>query len=201
MTSWRIRAVRDSDAAAIAAIYGPIVEETVISFEEIAPSEAEMRRRIEGLSSRFPWLVAQRDSEVIGYAYASPHRERASYRWSVDVSAYVHATARRSGVASSLYAVLFTLLEAQGFHNAFAGITLPNDASVALHRSCGFEAVGIYREVGFKLGAWHDTAWWRRSIDSAKAAPAEPLAFSDLQARASSSWSSATCLRSASASK
>ncbi len=139
-----------ADAAAIAAIYAPIVEDTIISFEEIAPSADEMRSRIEDISATFPWLVAERAGRLLGYAYASRHNERAGYRWSVNVSAYVDAAARRGGVASSLYRALFALLEAQGFHRAFAGITLPNDASVGLHRSLGFELVGIYPEVGFK---------------------------------------------------
>lgn len=177
---WNIRQVLAGDARALAAIYAPIVERTAISFEEIPPSEREMCRRIEQLSPRLPWLVAQRGDDVVGYAYASPHRERAGYRWSVDLSAYVDARARRSGVASSLYRVLLMLLEAQGYHRAFAGIALPNDASVELHRSVGFELVGIYRDVGYKLGAWHDTSWWQRPIGVAPRAPLEPVAFSDL---------------------
>jgi L-amino acid N-acyltransferase YncA len=174
-----IRPVRPADAHAIAAIYAPIVEHTIISFEEVPPTQAQMRERIDRVTSRFPWLVAEREAEVLGYVYASPHHERAGYRWSVDVSAYVHAHARRQGVASSLYRALFALLEAQRFHCAFAGITLPNDASVRLHQSAGFELIGVYREVGYKLGAWRDTSWWRRPIGAAQP-PADPIVIDRL---------------------
>jgi phosphinothricin acetyltransferase len=177
---WRIRPVQSHDASGIAAIYAPIVERTIISFEEIPPSAAEMKSRIAHLSGRYPWLVAEQGGDILGYAYAGPHRERAAYRWSVDVSAYVHERARRAGVASSLYRALLTLLEAQGYCHAFAGITMPNDASVALHRSIGFEPVGIYKNVGFKFGAWRDTSWWQRPIAIPQGAPPEPTEFSRL---------------------
>ncbi len=181
---WSIRPVCASDAAAIAAIYAPIVERTAISFEEVPPSDVEMRARIEMLSPGFPWLVAEVDDEVAGYAYASRHRERAAYRWSADVSAYVHSRMRRAGAASALYRALFGLLEALGYRNAFAGITLPNDASVGLHRAMGFEPVGIYREVGYKLGAWRDTSWWRRAISALSREPDTPMEFCALPAAA-----------------
>jgi L-amino acid N-acyltransferase YncA len=176
MNGFRMRMARAADAPAIAAIYAPIVEGTIISFEEVAPSADEMRSRIEAIAGTYPWLVAERAGGVLGYAYASLHNERAGYRWSVNVSAYVDAAARRQRVASSLYRALFRVLEAQGFHRAFAGITLPNDASVGLHRSLGFELVGVYPEVGFKLGAWHDTSWWHRSVGTSKIAAEEPVA-------------------------
>ena len=158
-----------------------IVERTPISFEEIAPSPAEIADRIARLAGSLPWLVAEREpSGVIGYAYASPHRERAAYRWSVDVSAYVDAAARRIGIATALYRALIRLLDAQGYHRAFAGITLPNDASVGLHRALGFEQVGVYREAGYKLGAWRDTSWWQRPIGISLPTPSEPVTVSAL---------------------
>jgi L-amino acid N-acyltransferase YncA len=168
---WRIRPVQSRDASGIAAIYAPIVERTIISFEEVPPSAAEMESRIARLSGRFPWLVAEQGGDIVGYAYAGPHRERAAYRWSVDMSAYVHERARRLGVATSMYRAILTLLVAQGYCHAFAGITMPNDASVALHRSIGFEPVGIYKNVGFKFGAWRDTSWWQRPIGMPQGVP------------------------------
>ena len=159
-----VRQAAVGDAAAIAAIYRPIVETTTISFEEVAPGEAEMARRILGVTKAYPWLVAQCGANVIGYAYASRHRERPCYRYSVDVSVYVAENARRHGVARTLYAGLFEILTADGFHRAFAGITLPNDASIELHRSHGFEPVGVYQEVGRKFGRWLDVSWWQKAL-------------------------------------
>ncbi len=138
----------------------PIVADSHISFEEQPPSLEEMRERLRAGSARYPWLVAcSADGAVVGYAYAGPHRERAGYRWSADVCVYVAAQARGTGVGRKLYTQLFALLKRQGFYNAFAGVALPNDASVALHRSMGFTDVGTYRRVGFKSGAWYDTLW------------------------------------------
>jgi phosphinothricin acetyltransferase len=158
-----VRPAAVCDASAIAAIYRPIVEATTISFEESAPDDTEMARRIEGTGA-YPWLVAQCRSDVIGYAYASRHRERSCYRYSVDVSVYVSQDARRCGVGRSLYAQLFERLSNGGFHRAFAGVTLPNDASIALHRAFGFEPVGVYKEVGRKFGRWLDVSWWQKGL-------------------------------------
>lgn len=159
-----IRPVEPSDAAEIAAIYRPIVEDSTISFEERAPDEREMARRIAQVTQAYPWLVAEQDGRLAGYAYASRHRERACYRYSVDVSVYVAHDARKAGIARALYETLFTQLAQLGFHRAFAGIALPNDASLALHRACGFEPVGVYKEVGWKFGRWVDVAWFARAL-------------------------------------
>ena len=173
--------MRDGDAHAIAAIYAPMVEQTAISFEEVAPSAQEMASRIAALNGQFPWLVAERTGEVFGYAYASRHRERAAYRWSADTSVYVDRRAHRRGIARALYVALFELLKSQGYHHVFAGITLPNDASVGLHRALDFEPVGVYRSVGFKFGRWHDTSWWQRPLQTPDAKALEPIAFGALQ--------------------
>ena len=170
----QIRFATPGDAEAIAAIYEPIVAATSISFEEVAPPAAEIRSRM-ARAATWPWLVAERGGALAGYVYAGQHRTRAAYRWSVDVSAYVAEGARRSGLGSKLYAALFRLLAAQGYRNAFAGITLPNDASVALHRAVGFEPIGVYRNAGFKLGAWHDVSWWQRELLAPEDAPASPV--------------------------
>lgn len=169
-----LRLARPADGARIAAIYAPIVARTIISFETEPPDESEMTRRIEDTLRTHPWLVCEADGEVLGYAYASQHRTRSAYRWSTDVSAYVREDARRGGVARRLYEALLELLALQGFHAAFAGITLPNPASVGFHEAMGFTPVGIYREVGFKLGAWRDVGWWQRPLATQGGAPAEP---------------------------
>ena len=160
-----VRDARMEDAAAIAAIYAPFVERTTVSFEELAPSAEEMAGRIESIRATHPWLVAERDGSVAGFAYACPHRARAAYRFSADVSVYVGEGARGRGVGRTLYARLLGRLALQGCHRAYAGIALPNEASVSLHRAMGFEHLGTYREVGFKLGRWHDVAWWERGLD------------------------------------
>jgi L-amino acid N-acyltransferase YncA len=160
-----IRDALPPDAAAIAGIYRPLVEDTFISFELDAPDAAEMRSRMQRVTRGYPWLVAVDSDAVVGYAYASPHRQRAAYASSLDVSVYLACAARGRGVGSALYSALFGVLEQAGtFHRAFAGIALPNDASVALHKKHGFELVGIYREVGRKFGRWIDVAWWQREL-------------------------------------
>jgi len=172
----QIRLAQPQDARAIAAIYAPIVENTHISFEERAPGTQEMRERIVAGSVKYPWLVAVDRDAVVGYAYASAHRSRAGYRWSVDSTVYVAENARGRGVGKAVYAELFERLRAQRFHNVFAGIALPNDASIALHRSLGFTHVGVYRRVGYKDGAWRDTSWWQLRLTNDAAPPDEPLA-------------------------
>ena len=157
------------DAAAVAAIYSPFVTHSVASFEEQAPDESEFARRIEGISARYPWLVAEVDGTIIGYAYASAHRERAAYRWVADTAVYIDPAHHRRGVGRALYGALFDLLARQGAQVACAGITLPNDASVALHEALGFEPVGIYRRIGWKHGAWRDVGWWQLDLAPATA--------------------------------
>lgn len=159
-----VRQIVMGDAPAIQAIYAPYVNDTIVSFEEIAPNIAEVERRIAAILPHYPYLVAEVDGQVVGYAYASEHRTRAAYRTSVDVTVYVAPGAHRSGVARHLYSRLLPAAASLGYHAAFAGIALPNDASVGLHEAMGFEPVGIYREVGRKFGAWHDVGWWQRLL-------------------------------------
>ena len=172
-----IRVVTPSDAEATTAIYAPVVENTSISFELSPPSVDEMRSRIVKTLPDLPWLVSEdTQGSVNGYVYASKHRERPAYQWSVDVTAYVREDARGTGVGKRLYQVLFDELVALGYFQAFAGVALPNDASVALHEAVGFKSIGIYRKVGFKLGAWHDVGWWQKELRE-PTEPATPAAF------------------------
>jgi phosphinothricin acetyltransferase len=164
-----------SDARACARIYAPYVRDTAISFEDEPPDEVQMRRRIENVRARYPWLVAEQDGHVVGFAYASQHRERAAYRWAVDVAIYLDRGHRGRGLGRRLYESLFELLSAQGLRMACAGIALPNPASVALHEKLGFELVGVYRRIGWKFDAWHDVAWYQRELAvGGGSAPAEP---------------------------
>lgn len=176
-----IRLAASADAMQIAEIYRPIVLSTPISFETEAPDEQEIRRRIAAASSRFPWLVCELQGSIAGYAYAGAHRTRAAYQWSVDASVYVHSDFRRRGIAQALYASLFEILKAQGFFNAYAGIALPNAASVALHESLGFRPIGVYRNVGYKLGRWHDVGWWHLALRPATENPRPLLTLEELQ--------------------
>jgi len=175
-----VRVAQLADAAALAAIYAPIVRDTTISFEVEPPAPDEMARRIAATLPVYPWLVAEQEGRVIGYAYASRHRDRAAYRWSVDVSAYVDEHVRRCGLGRALYERLISILQRQGFHAAFAGIALPNEPSVGLHEAVGFQPVGIYKEVGFKQGQWRDVGWWRLALSEDRGEPKEPVSFADL---------------------
>jgi L-amino acid N-acyltransferase YncA len=152
------------DAEAIAAIYAPFVNDSIISFEDVAPTTAEVAARIVRLTTTHAWLVAEDQGEILGYAYGCPHRERAAYRWATEVSVYVDPRHQRRGAGRSLYAALFAQLAAQGYRTALAGIALPNDASIALHEACGFKPVGVYRRIGFKLGSWWDVGWWQLEL-------------------------------------
>jgi L-amino acid N-acyltransferase YncA len=166
------------DAASCAAIYGPYVTASPASFEDEAPSAEELAGRIERTSRTHPWLVLEDEGGLVGYAYASRHRTRAAYRWAADVAVYVGPAHQRRGAGRRLYTALLDLLRVQGLRIAVAGITLPNDASVALHRAVGFEPVGTYHAIGWKAGAWRDVSWWQLQLapetDDGDAPPPEP---------------------------
>lgn len=169
-----VRAATESDAAACAAIYAPYVTDTAITFETEPPSAAEMAERIATASRGHAWLVLEDDRRVVGYAYGARMHARAAYRWSCEVSVYLEPGRRRTGGGRALYEALFARLLARGFRVVVAGMTLPNDASVGLHRAMGFEPVGTYRRIGFKNGAWHDVAMAQRVLAEQGGAPAEP---------------------------
>ena len=159
-----IRLATIADGAALATIYGPAVESQATSFELEPPDTAEMGRRVAAVTAKTPWLVCVDRGAVIGYAYGGQHRDRAAYAWSAEVSAYVHSDTHRAGVGRALYESLFAVLSLQGFRNAYAGITLPNVASVKFHEALGFTPVGVYHDIGYKFGRWHDVAWLERSL-------------------------------------
>ena len=169
-----IRLASVEDSTQIYVIYAPVVLNSPASFEYEPPTPVELGEHIRQTLNRMPWLVLEIDDMIAGYAYASSHRPRAAYQWSVDVSVYVHHDYRRRGVGTALYTPLLELLRMQGYYNAFAGITLPNPASVRLHESLGFQPLGIYRSVGFKLDAWHDVGWWQRPLMSLTEHPTPP---------------------------
>jgi phosphinothricin acetyltransferase len=169
-----IRLARVGDAEAIAAIYAPVVQSTAISFEIDPPDALTIEHRVTETLRTYPWLVCEIAGEVAGYAYATKHRDRAAYQWSVDASVYVHPSFHRRGIGRALYTSLFRIVQSQGFVNAYAGITLPNPASVRLHESVGFRPIGVYRNVGFKADRWHDVGWWGLNLLPLAAPPAPP---------------------------
>lgn len=162
----RIRPATPGDAEALLSIYRPFVLWTAVSFELQPPSVDEFGERIQRALEHWAWLVAERDGTAIGYAYATPHRSRGGYQWSVETSVYLSEGSRGQGIGRALYEELMPILADKGYCHAYAGITLPNDASVALHRRMAFDAVGVFRSVGRKFGRWHDVSWWHRPLRS-----------------------------------
>jgi L-amino acid N-acyltransferase YncA len=172
----------ERDAAAVAAIYRPAVEASIASFEESAPTPVGMAERMRATLRATPWLVAEEHEGggIVGYAYASRHRERAGYRWSADISVYVADGLGGRGIGGTLYSELLDILRRQGYVNVYAGIALPNAASVALHERIGMRLVGIYERVGFKFGAWHDVAWYGMRLSEPDGRPPDPTPLPDL---------------------
>jgi len=177
-----LRLATPADAPGVAALYTPVVRDGYASFEGVPPDAAEVAGRIARTLEGFPWLVGEGDGQLLGYAYAGPHRSRAGYRWSVEVSVYVAPAAHRRGIGRALYAALLALLRAQGYVNVYAGIALPNDASVGLHEALGFRLAARYPAVGFKAGAWRDVGWWHLRLNPLAPAPTPPVPLPALDA-------------------
>jgi phosphinothricin acetyltransferase len=172
----RVRPAHEEDAAAVADIYRPYVAGSPVSFETEPPDASEMARRMAG--DLYPWLVAEEEGGgLAGYAYAAAFRTRPAYRFAVETTVYVRAGAHRRGTGAALYAPLLASLERQGFTQAIAAITLPNEASVRLHERFGFSRAGTYAQVGWKLGSWHDVGLWQRALAEAADPPAEPRPY------------------------
>ena len=169
-----VRLAGPADAGAVAAVYAPYVTDSFVSFETEAPDEAEMRRRIESGAGLYPWLVAEVDGGLAGYASASAFRPRAAYRYAVETSVYLDRDQIGRGLGRALYERLLDLLERQGFAQAIGAISLPNEASVRLHEALGFAPAGVYRQVGWKCGRWLDVGLWQRALAPATVPPTEP---------------------------
>lgn len=175
-----IRVAQPEDAPAIQAIYAPVVTDTAISFEEVPPTAEEIGQRIAATLRAYPYLVAVREGLVVGYAYASQHRTRAAYRWAVDVTVYIAESERRTGVGRSLYEALLPILAKQGYRSAYAGISQPNPGSVGLHEQLGFQHIGTYPRVGYKLGQWHDVGYWHLELGAKICPPGEICPYSEI---------------------
>ena len=170
-----IRLAKKRDTKSILEIYKPYITDAPVSFEETVPSEIEFRKRIQKVITEYPWLVCEINNSVVGYAYASNHRDRSCYRWTKEVSVYIHKEYSNRGIAKGLYTSLIEILKIQGVINVLAGITLPNEKSVLFHESLGFKKVGVYTSIGFKFGKWHDSGWWQLKVNTKLSTPNNEL--------------------------
>jgi L-amino acid N-acyltransferase YncA len=175
-----IRTVTLEDAESVQRIYAPSITKSAISFELEVPSVDDIKRRIKSVLPQFPWIVYEEDKKVVGYAYGGVHRTRAAYQWMTEVSVYVDEKYFARGIGKFLYEELFKILKKQGYHRAVAGITLPNPASIGIHKHFGFEHVGTFKESGYKLGSWHDVDWWSLELNPAVKDPSPPIPFLNL---------------------
>jgi L-amino acid N-acyltransferase YncA len=161
MDALTVRAAEATDATVIARIYNHYIANTIVTFEEEPVSDHTMTVRVaETLGASLPWLVAEHDGVVVGYAYASKWKERVAYRHSVETTIYLDQTRTGRGIGMMLYSELLSRLPARGLHAAIGGIALPNKGSIALHEKLGFRHVGTFRQVGFKQDRWVDVGYW-----------------------------------------
>ncbi len=175
-----IRLATLDDAAEILEIYRPFVENTVVTFEEVVPSLGDFRSRLDGIMSTCPYLVCEVDGRVVGYAYASEYRSRASYRWNKEVTVYIHPDYHRRNIGRALYTAMIEILKKLNIGNLLAVITLPNEGSTKLHESLGFKPCAVFNNVGYKQGKWHQVGWWELSLlDDVSKIPDEPIPFAE----------------------
>ena len=169
-----IRLATPEDAEAILNIYGGYIRNTTVSFEVEVPTVEAFQTRMEQIQAQFPWLVCEIDGVVAGYAYASKHAQRAAYRWSADLSVYIDEKYHRRHIAAALYAALYAMLKAQGYYTVYAGVSTPNPKSEAFHLAQGFTVVGVYPNVGYKLGKWCTLTWYGLPLQEYDDVPQEP---------------------------
>ncbi len=181
LTQAPMRLARSEDAEAIHAIYAPVVQHSAITFETALPGTATMRERIQAKLQHYPWLVWEEAGTVLAYAYASRFRERAAYDWIAETSVYVHADARRRGIARRLYAALLEAMTLQSLNQAVGVITLPGEGSVAMHEAIGFVPAGVWRSAGYKLGRWWDVGVWQKELQPPGTPPAPAVPFAELR--------------------
>lgn len=174
-----IRVIKREDIDRVLHIYKPYILETASTFELEPPELGVFRERVLKTLENYPWLVFEEQGIIKGYCYAGPHRSRPAYQWSVESSVYIDKLYQGQSIGKRLYEKMLSLLKKQGFANVYAGITLPNDPSVAFHRSFGFQKIGTYEKVGYKMDQWRDVAWFvlRLTEDSS---PKPPIPFSKL---------------------
>ncbi|MEM7230236.1 MAG: N-acetyltransferase family protein [Planctomycetota bacterium] len=175
----RIRRASADDLDAMLALSNWYAEHTAANFAVEPESEQDWQRAFEASHEHYPWLIAEDDDhDVFGFAKASPYAGRCAYRWSAEITVYLRDGLTGRGVGTALYDMLFAVLRAQGFRTVTAGITLPNDASVALHRRYGLEQIGVRSRIGWKFDRWHDVSLWQGKIsdDEGPPTPIRPVA-------------------------
>jgi len=174
-----LRVAKISDGAALAMIYAPYVEGTPITFEYVPPSAVEFSERIASKIEKYPFIVAEDGERIVAYAYASQFRVRAAFGWTAELSVYVDKDYHGKGIGKRLYSALIELVSMQGITNCVGTVVPPNAASEALHASLGFTLAGTMKNVGFKLGRWHDMMIFEKRLSS-PATPSEIIPFSRL---------------------
>lgn len=177
----KIRLATKDDAKELLEIYEVYIKHTAVTFEIEVPSVSAFAERIEKITETFPWLVCEVDGEIAGYAYASKHGERAAYRWSTDLSVYINEKYHRNHIATALYTALIEILRKQGYYTVYAGVSTPNPKSEAFHTAFGFRTVGVFQNVGYKLGEWRGVTWFELPIRGYVAEPEEAVPFGVLR--------------------
>jgi len=180
MKQAELRLAKPADAEGILKVLAPYIKDTAINFEYEVPDAAEYAKKIEAISQKYPFIVCEIEGEIVGFAYASPFNSRAAYMWDAELSVYVDKNYLRLGIGHSLYSALIEILKLQNIQNVYGGVTVPNENSEWLHKSLGFELVAVYRKVGFKLGRWHDVAWYVKYIGNHVTPPGPVIPIASL---------------------
>lgn len=178
--NYKIRLITTADAAAALNIYAPYVLNTAISFEYEVPTLEDFTHKIEKITAQYPWLVCEYDGEIAGYAYGSTHRDRTGYQWSPEVTVYLSEQYHRRGIARALYAILLDILRLQGYYNVYAGVLSSNLKSVEFHRAMGFEDIGLFKNIGYKLGEWHTNVWMQLHLQEHIDEPSVPVGIGEV---------------------
>lgn len=178
MNAFRFRRVTEDDAAQLLDIYAPYVVDSVISFEYEVPSEEDFKQRIRSIAAEYPYFVCEMNGQIIGYAYAHRHMERAAYQWNAEISIYIRQGFTGKGLGKKMCQTLVELLRLQGIRNVFSCVTIPNERSVHLHQSMEFSTEGIFQQAGYKCGKWQTIAWFRKNIAPYTNEPASFLPIS-----------------------
>jgi L-amino acid N-acyltransferase YncA len=175
MKNYTIRLITTKDTEAALNVYAPYVLHTAATFEYEVPTVEEFKKKIEKITSQYPWLVCECDGEIVGYAYGSMHRDRTAYRWSPEATVYMNEDFHRKGIARILYTVLFEIMKMQGYYSVYAGVLATNTKSVEFHRAMGFEDIGLFKNIGYKLGEWHTNLWLQYFLQEHKLNPHLPI--------------------------
>ncbi|MCC6726256.1 MAG: N-acetyltransferase [Saprospiraceae bacterium] len=183
MEKVKIRIAETEDCQSILAIYQYYVLNTAITFEYDVPSVEEMLNRMRNIQTKYPYLIAEFDGNIVAYAYASDFRHRAAYQWSPESTVYIHKDCTGKGIGKMIYKQLFDILKLQGFLNVFGCVALPNPASVALHLKMGFTDVGSFQNIGYKHGQWHSTQWFQLKLNEYQINPTLPKRISEVEIR------------------